>query len=1162
MHTKAFPWASVLVVSAAASTARASEPLRPGYAWAENLGWIDLAPASVAPAQASPHFLSGFIRGEGFGWIHLGDGAPAAGDRYANDSPTDYGVNREGSYLSGWAWGENIGWIDFAPFGGPGMMLLPDGSLQGFAWSQTCGWIIFFKWGPTTEYTWQTIDLPDDPTGGGSRRTYTVNVITEVPPQDPEKQVLPFYTSGLRPQPRRILIRDDSGREVTDPKLQRRLLALARNAALYRRWRDAGSDRLDVLGVLGGFSEVEETEPWKFCGLIEIAQGTQTDFGHEYPGHLVFPDDYTGHGGDTRLVDWDMGHSALCVLSPLCYCDPFHPKGLRDYEQREKIYVEVLKHLVLQDGVDALDTAALNDILAGLVVVERYLRETEMRIDAADKVLSLIQAGKYGRVAFVTACRAVHFTREEMRAISRGFAPNNFSGWFNSLFPWARGLDRVTAFATKVSHILDWVNLGIDIARIPGEVFHFFLQSAAMQNHGESILQALDAALGRIPAAKVDPALLSALDTVKIGLGEGVPLLYREMMVKIAKDGLEVGLDVLHISLVAAAAVATGTIAGAPAGAVILLADGAIRVAELGVGFILTKLEKERLQQAVVLMATLERSWWTEVLRPELDQLRDDAVRAEALQRISWLASTRLYMGAFVGDCLLENNSGFIDWIRALLDRDFDAHRKEQKEFSARMARLMLGQGNPYAWEPAEVEQIAGRESVGSKHLGFCPAIAIDYLVKLAKPRLVENHTLTFSVLPGGGAGVARAIPGGGEDGRGANGSLRIGVTDPVGRRIGYFLEGDPPELREVNEIPGATLSGSGDLVISIPEPFDGDFRITLASDVTSPYTIEVTRAQGETVVATETIAGTAGPAETQDVMATVDTRSGSFEGSVAQPVVRCSVRGAARRASTLEAVEGARVALGDFVTTSAEDGTYTLADIPPGEYFLRVTKEAHRGFLSELLVLAPGEERIMDVELEALSAPVASLGGPYEGYVGEALTFDASGSTPGTGSILRYEWDFDGDGLDDGLSVEPRMSHVYTEAYEGRVFVRVVDSDGLSGSAYAEAIVRVRPGGLQVPGDANADARLDISDAAALLGFLFLGSPQRLPCGGGGATEPGNVTLLDWQPDQAVDISDAVSILGFLFLGGPSHPLAVPGAETTGCVRIAGCPDVCSPGM
>lgn len=93
------------------------------------------------------------------------------------------------------------------------------------------------------------------------------------------------------------------------------------------------------------------------------------------------------------------------------------------------------------------------------------------------------------------------------------------------------------------------------------------------------------------------------------------------------------------------------------------------------------------------------------------------------------------------------------------------------------------------------------------------------------------------------------------------------------------------------------------------------------------------------------------------------------------------------------------------------------------------------------------------------------------------------------------------------------------------------------------------------LPGDANGDGGLDISDAVATLGFLFLGSPAQLPCGDGSASDPANLKLVDWQPDGAIDISDAVATLSFLFLGGRPHALA-PEADPEGCVRIEGCPE------
>jgi hypothetical protein len=97
---------------------------------------------------------------------------------------------------------------------------------------------------------------------------------------------------------------------------------------------------------------------------------------------------------------------------------------------------------------------------------------------------------------------------------------------------------------------------------------------------------------------------------------------------------------------------------------------------------------------------------------------------------------------------------------------------------------------------------------------------------------------------------------------------------------------------------------------------------------------------------------------------------------------------------------------------------------------------------------------------------------------------------------------------------------------------------------------------GFQVPGDCNQDGVLDVSDSVCALGVLFTGNPSLFPCGDGTTAHRGNISLMDWQPDGRVDLSDVVAMLAFLFSGGDAHRLAVPGAETTECVPIGGCPD------
>lgn len=70
----------------------------------------------------------------------------------------------------------------------------------------------------------------------------------------------------------------------------------------------------------------------------------------------------------------------------------------------------------------------------------------------------------------------------------------------------------------------------------------------------------------------------------------------------------------------------------------------------------------------------------------------------------------------------------------------------------------------------------------------------------------------------------------------------------------------------------------------------------------------------------------------------------------------------------------------------------------------------------------------------------------------------------------------------------------------------------------------------LFVRGDFDTDGALSITDAIALLNFLFLGSPDSSCTQTGDANRDGNI-----------DITDGISLLGFLFLGREAPPAPFP---------------------
>jgi hypothetical protein len=98
---------------------------------------------------------------------------------------------------------------------------------------------------------------------------------------------------------------------------------------------------------------------------------------------------------------------------------------------------------------------------------------------------------------------------------------------------------------------------------------------------------------------------------------------------------------------------------------------------------------------------------------------------------------------------------------------------------------------------------------------------------------------------------------------------------------------------------------------------------------------------------------------------------------------------------------------------------------------------------------------------------------------------------------------------------------------YRGTVAEETVVSAEVEPLFVAPGLLKIqtRPTG---PGDVNVDYALDLADAMAILGDLFLGTDDVL-C----------AEAADFDGDGKVDISDPIGILGHLFLGDPGPPAA-----------------------
>jgi PKD repeat protein len=92
-------------------------------------------------------------------------------------------------------------------------------------------------------------------------------------------------------------------------------------------------------------------------------------------------------------------------------------------------------------------------------------------------------------------------------------------------------------------------------------------------------------------------------------------------------------------------------------------------------------------------------------------------------------------------------------------------------------------------------------------------------------------------------------------------------------------------------------------------------------------------------------------------------------------------------------------------------------------------------------------------------SPPVADVNGPYSGYEGSSIFFNASGSYDLEGDILEYRWDIDGDGTwDTGWSQNPLTSNTWGDDYSGSVTVEVFDGEFTATATTTVTVFNVAP--------------------------------------------------------------------------------------------------------
>ncbi len=87
---------------------------------------------------------------------------------------------------------------------------------------------------------------------------------------------------------------------------------------------------------------------------------------------------------------------------------------------------------------------------------------------------------------------------------------------------------------------------------------------------------------------------------------------------------------------------------------------------------------------------------------------------------------------------------------------------------------------------------------------------------------------------------------------------------------------------------------------------------------------------------------------------------------------------------------------------------------------------------------------------------PVAAVQGPGNGFPGEPVFFDASGSQAGSSPIVSYAWNF-GDGTSAQPGSSPTTAVIYNRAGSYTVTVTVTDQNGLTSSASTQVGIQAR---------------------------------------------------------------------------------------------------------
>ena len=124
-------------------------------------------------------------------------------------------------------------------------------------------------------------------------------------------------------------------------------------------------------------------------------------------------------------------------------------------------------------------------------------------------------------------------------------------------------------------------------------------------------------------------------------------------------------------------------------------------------------------------------------------------------------------------------------------------------------------------------------------------------------------------------------------------------------------------------------------------------------------------------------------------------------------------------------------------------DGQFEIEETDP------VTSRSYAApAIIEISLRVTDQEGDTDVETHSLTVqnrdPIASFtASPNPALTGETVNFDATGSTDEDGTIVRYDWDLDGDGEFETQENDPMISKSYADPAIIEISLRVTDGEG-----------------------------------------------------------------------------------------------------------------------